>query len=272
MTDIGHLDSAVEDRQARHIIPLSGGKDSLALAIYLTDTYPEIDFEYLFTDTGAELPEVYETLRKFEGVYGVEVQRVTILDVLEMRTIGNRTPFDVVLDEMYGGYLPSMGARWCTRMLKIKPFEWFVGNDRAYTYIGIRGDEDREGFRDTSSGKPVLLSEQGNIIPVYPFRDLAYGIEDIKRIIAESGIGMPGYYEWRSRSGCYFCFYQQIGEWQGLAERHPELFEKARAYEERGSNQGYTWCNGRSLGEIVDLPRREITPAGQTTGCAICHL
>lgn len=272
MTEVGQLDSAVQDLEARHIIPLSGGKDSLALAIYLTETYPHVGFEYLFTDTGAELPEVYATLRRFEGVFGVDIERVTIFDVLDARNIGDRTPFDFVLDELYGGYLPSMGARWCTRMLKIQPFEWFIGNDRAYTYIGIRGDENREGFRDSSSGKPVLLSEQGNITPVYPFRELAMGLEDIKDIIECSGIEMPEYYEWRSRSGCYFCFYQQIGEWQGLAERHPKLFAKARAYEERGSNQGYTWCNGRSLAEIVNMPRREMTPADAVSGCAICHL
>ena len=38
----------------RHILGLSGGKDSSALAIYLRDRVPQM--EYVFCDTGKELP------------------------------------------------------------------------------------------------------------------------------------------------------------------------------------------------------------------------
>ena len=46
----------------RHILSISGGKDSAALAFHLRDTRPEIDFEYVFFDTGEELPETYDYL------------------------------------------------------------------------------------------------------------------------------------------------------------------------------------------------------------------
>src|ERR1041385_9242946 len=68
-------------------------------------------------------------------------------------------------------------------------------------------------------------------------------IDDVFRILKESGVGVPAYYEKiefeldgkighfsRSRSGCYFCFFQQKIEWVWLYERHPELFEKAIQY------------------------------------------
>ncbi len=42
----------------RHILALSGGKDSTALAIYLRDRVPEM--EYVFCDTHKELPETYD--------------------------------------------------------------------------------------------------------------------------------------------------------------------------------------------------------------------
>jgi hypothetical protein len=48
----------------RHILALSGGKDSTALAIYLRDRVPEM--EYVFCDTHKELPETYEYLLKIE--------------------------------------------------------------------------------------------------------------------------------------------------------------------------------------------------------------
>ena len=80
------------------------------------------------------------------------------------------------------------------------------------------------------------------------------GLNDVFKILEDSGVGVPAYYKpieyqveidgeikhgtySRSRSGCYFCFYQQKIEWVWLLEQHPELFEKAITYEK----EGYTW-------------------------------
>ena len=92
------------------------------------------------------------------------------------------------------------------------------------------------------------------------------------KILDDSGIGLPSYYEWRTRSGCYFCFFQRKAEWVGLADRHPELFERAVAIEKKvlkdtGSGQDrsyvdhamkereYTWSSGESLPDL--LARRD---------------
>lgn len=250
----------------RHIVSVSGGKDSAALALYLWDRYPELEVEYVFCDTGCELPETYQYLARLEAILGQEIVHLNALDLIGVAKKPGRNPFDIWLNEVYGGFLPSPRARWCTRVLKIKPFEQYVGDNRAFSYIGIRGDESREGYQ---SSRPPVISEQPNIVPVYPFRDHALGIHDIRLILEESGLGWPSYYEWRSRSGCYFCFYQQIGEWQGLKERHPEWFERAKQYEK----DGFTWVDGRTLEEIAAQPRREAIPAPELTGgCAVCHL
>ena len=34
---------------------------------------PDLDIEYFFTDTGKELPEVYEFLDKIQASYGIKV-------------------------------------------------------------------------------------------------------------------------------------------------------------------------------------------------------
>jgi len=254
------------DGEFRHIVSVSGGKDSAALALYMWDKYPDLVVEYVFCDTGCELPETYEYLERLEAVLGQSIVRLNALDLIGVAQKAGRNPFDVWLKEVYGNFLPSPRARWCTRVLKIKPFERYVGEDRAFSYIGIRGDENREGYQ---AKKPPVLSEQPNIVPVYPFKDDRLGLADIKGILEDSGLGLPSYYEWRSRSGCYFCFYQQIGEWQGLKERHPDMFEAAKEYEE----DGFTWVAGRTLDEIAALPKREAIPAPDTTeGCGICHL
>ena len=256
--------------EARHIVSISGGKDSTALALYIKQNYPEIPSEYVFCDTGCELPETYEYLERLEALLGADIKRLNAIDLLDIEHKPGRNPFDIWLNEVYGGFLPNPRSRWCTRILKIQPFENYVGNSTAYSYIGIRGDEDREGY---VSKKPPTFSDKPNIIPVYPFKDDGIGLDQVKQILEESGLGLPDYYRWRSRSGCYVCFYQQIGEWQGLKEEHPELFEKAKRYERKEDGKQFTWVQGRNLDAIAAMERRMTIPKDDDVdGCAICHL
>src|SRR5207249_2510615 len=150
----------------------------------------------------------YEYLERLEALLGIKIQHLSALDLLGIEKKLSRVPFDIWLKEVYGSFLPNPRSRWCTRVLKIQPFEAYIGKDRAFSYIGIRADEERDGY---IAKKPPVLSQQPNIIAVYPFKDDGMGLADIKQILEESGLGLPGYYTWRSRSGCYFCFYQQIG-------------------------------------------------------------
>lgn len=218
-------------RPGRHIVNLSGGKDSTALAIFLHNKIAQV--EYLFCDTHKELPETYEYLDRLEVFLG---RRITRLNA--------QRGFDHWLD-MYGGMLPSARVRWCTRKLKIEPFEAYVGDDTVWSYVGIRADEARSGY----------VSTKANIHPIFPFKEFGMTIADVERLLESSGLGLPSYYEWRQRSGCYFCFFQRTGEWIGLKERHPELFELAKAYEnERGGEQFY-WRQRESLAELEQPAR-----------------
>ena len=152
---------------------------------------------------------------------------------------------------LYGGLLPSSQVRWCTVNLKIKPFEEYVGEDNAYNYVAIRADEDRVGY------KPLKTPSLRNIEPKYPFKEDGITKEDVYRILEESGLGLPDYYKWRTRSGCYFCFFQRKSEWVGLLEQHPDLFELAKGYEKFNPETGerFTWCQGESLEELSDPER-----------------
>lgn len=266
----------------RHVLGISGGKDSSALAVYLRDRVPQM--EYYFCDTGAELPETYEYLSRLEAVLGKPIAR-----------LNPDRDFDHWL-WIYQGALPSPQMRWCTKNLKIKPFEAWIGDDIAYSYIAIRADENRDGY----------ISRKSNIIPIFPFREDGIDKDGVMRILEEGGIGLPSYYEWRTRSGCYFCFFQRKAEWVGLAERHPDLYEQAVAYEEKVDyeatamkDRAYTWSGKESLVELLqrkdEILRRheEATARGRTArrnvplvevladvlddeddsqGCLACHL
>ena len=144
------------EKKTRHLLGLSGGKDSSALAVYMRDRVPEM--EYFFTDTGKELPETYEFLDRLEVFLGKPIVR------LNMDTDANKNrDFDHWLT-LYGGLLPSSQVRWCTVNLKIRPFEKYVGEDKAYHYIAIRADEDRVGY------KPPKTSSLRNIEPKIPLQ------------------------------------------------------------------------------------------------------
>jgi 3'-phosphoadenosine 5'-phosphosulfate sulfotransferase (PAPS reductase)/FAD synthetase len=262
--------NSLGDTDIRHLVSVSGGKDSTALALYMRETYPQVPVEYIFCDTDCELPETLEYLEKLEALLGVSINRLNALDLLRIARKPGRKAFDIWLTEQYGGFLPSARTRWCTRILKIEPFEAYVGQGRAFSYLGIRADEDRDGYQ---AKKPPVISEQPNIVPVYPFKDDGIGLPEVRRILEESGLGLPAYYQWRTRSGCYFCFYQQLGEWQRLKEHHPDLFEAAKAYEKSSNGRRYTWVQGRSLQEIASLSREYPLPVeGDAEGCAVCHV
>ena len=237
------------DKGTRHVMGISGGKDSAALAVYIKDLYPDIHarMEYFFTDTGAELQEVYDLLDKLEEDLGKSISR-----------LNSGQDFEHWL-KMNNNLLPSPQQRWCTKAMKIRPFEKFVGDDPVISYVGIRADENRQGY----------VSRKANIQAVFPFVEDDIVRDDVFRILEES-VGIPEYYKWRSRSGCYFCFFQRQDEWLGLKRNHPELFEKAKAIEsnvhvkgfdwEKGERKvvkkGYTWSEAGTLDVVVNIAQK----------------
>lgn len=214
----------------RHILGISGGKDSSALAVYLRDRVPGM--EYVFCDTGKELPETYDFINRLEVFLGKHIVRLP----KELDDYSEKYDFDHWL-RIYGGMLPSENVRWCTKNLKLKPFEKYIGDDRAINYVGIRADEYyRDGY----------ISTKENIETTFPFVKDGITKNDVVQILEEAGIGLPKYYEWRSRSGCFFCFFQRKDEWVRLKERHPNRYEEAKSYEKNG----FKWRQDMGLEEL----------------------
>lgn len=226
-----------------HVLGLSGGRDSAALAVFMRQRHPEIDVQYFFTDTGKELPEVYQYLTRLEGYLGKSILR-----------LNPDRDFDYWLKN-YNNYLPSPQSRWCTRQLKLRPFERWVrqfldAGDTVISYVAIRSDEEyREGYQSNKDKLVVRL----------PFKDSGIDKASVIEILEGSGLGLPDYYDWRTRSGCTFCFFQQKIEWVRLRERHPEAFEEAKQYEKSAIEHGspFTWSQGESLADLEKPERQE---------------
>lgn len=231
----------------RHILGISGGRDSAALAVYMRQNHPDIDMEYFFTDTGKELPEVYDFLNRLEGFLGKRINR-----------LNPDRDFDFWLAE-YGHFLPSAKTRWCTRQLKLRPLNLWLREDLdrgvvVHSYVAIRADEpNRAGYK----------SQHPNMKVRFPLRDAGIDKAGVVDLLKDTDIGEPEYYRWRSRSGCTFCFFQQKIEWVRLMEEHPKAFEEARAYEKSAEEHGspFTWSDGESLDDLAKPERVEAIKA-----------
>ncbi|MGO3933687.1 phosphoadenosine phosphosulfate reductase family protein [Rhodopseudomonas pseudopalustris] len=225
----------------KHVLGISGGRDSAALAVYMRQNHPELDVEYFFTDTGKELSEVYEFLGRLEGFLGKPILR-----------LNPDRDFDFWLKQ-YNSFLPSPQTRWCTRQLKLKPFEKWIrqycdDGIKVFSYVAIRADEDyREGYN----------SKHENLMVQLPFKQAQIDKAGVLELLDGAGLGLPAYYEWRTRSGCTFCFFQQKIEWVRLMERHPDKFQEAKEYEKNAVEHGspFTWSQGESLDELSQPER-----------------
>lgn len=231
----------VSTKIEKHVLGLSGGRDSAALAVYMRQNHPELDIDYFFTDTGKELPEVYEFLVKLEGFLGKPIER-----------LNPDRDFDFWLKQ-YNNFLPSPQSRWCTRQLKLRPFEQWIrpildNGTNVYSYVAIRADEEyREGY----------TSKWENLVVKLPLKEDGIDKAGVLEILEGAGLGLPEYYEWRTRSGCTFCFFQQKIEWVRLKDRHPEYFEEAKRYEKNAIEHGspFTWSQGESLNDLAKPER-----------------
>ena len=189
----------------KHIVALSGGKDSTAMALRLQEVEPDTDFIYVCTPTGDELPEMVEHFGRLREVLG---KPIVPLNIHSLRKICR--------DEKM---LPNFRARFCTRILKIEPFiRLMVAQSPAVAYVGLRADEEwREG---------AIYGGIEGITQRFPLREWGWGIRQVREYLHRRGISMP------ARTDCARCYHQRIGEWFELWESHPEIFADAVAQEQ----------------------------------------
>jgi 3'-phosphoadenosine 5'-phosphosulfate sulfotransferase (PAPS reductase)/FAD synthetase len=203
-----------------YVIPVSGGADSSALAVFLVQRFPEIPWKLVFTDTLHEPPSTYEALDHLESYLGISITRIVPAKGL----------FELIAG--FNGFLPDSQHRYCTRILKTEPFEKWVksirhGNEVIWSFVGIRADEDRTG----------LISRSDFIKTVMPFVEIGMDRQNIYDILAGS-IGIPSLYRDKTRSGCQTCPFQRKSEVMALARREPQKFlEGARLEKVANTNE-----------------------------------
>jgi 3'-phosphoadenosine 5'-phosphosulfate sulfotransferase (PAPS reductase)/FAD synthetase len=233
---------------ARVIVGLSGGADSSVLALfaaaYLAPHYPNL--AYIFTDTQNEPESCYHTLDKIEDITGIKITRL----VPEMGLL------DLV--DKYNGFLPSARARWCTKSLKIEPLTQYMKDIPSETgYVSLAGIRFDEADRD---GISFQYSMETNTSAAFPFIDLEITKATVFDVLDRS-IGIPETYKYRSRSGCYSCFFQRNSEAIGMLVNDPENFATTEKYEKLTDEDAQRYSNIPTTLQDAGIPAAYPVPA-----------
>lgn len=198
-----------------HVVALSGGKDSTAMALRLKELNPTTDYTYVCTPTGDELPEMFAHWRKLGDMLGKRI--VPIM---------GGTLNSLVKEQ---NCIPNYARRFCTRMLKIEPYAaWLMQQKESHSdicsYVGLRADEPEREGGDYSKVPGVQM--------VFPMRDWGWGLSDVVGYLRQRGVEIP------KRTDCARCFYQRLSEWYELWVNHPEIYADIERQEDE---IGHTW-------------------------------
>ncbi len=202
------------DEGALHVVALSGGKDSTALALRLAEVKPR-EYVYICTPTGDEPAAMFEHWKLLGKLLGRKVVPI----------IGG------TLSGLIGEYnaLPNWRQRWCTRQLKIEPYAaWLMKQtgryERVFSYVGLRADEESRVGGDYSAVPGVE--------PRFPMRDWGWRLRDVLGYLERRGVQVP------RRTDCARCFFQTLGEWWDLWKDSPDVYRDA---EKQEAATGYTF-------------------------------
>ena len=233
-------------KKQRKTVSFSGGADSTAVAILLHERGE--DFELLFSDTGAELPETFWTVTEVARKLG-----------RKLHVVSGGSFFQHLAG--FGYLLPSIQRRWCTRLLKRAPLDRYVDalGANVEVAIGIRADE------------PKRIRDDGKL---YPLVDAGLNKGDVLALCKKHDLLNP-IYSWRSSCSCFCCPFQRRGDWRGLFEKHPDLFELACHWEDvsfETTLSGFTWMQGRHLRDLsgCDRDQLKLFPECTAEPCVIC--
>jgi len=186
----------------KHIVGLSGGKDSTAMALRLDEVEPR-EYIYICTPTGNEPQALFDHLERLECLLKMKIVYLT------------GGTLESLMDEQNA--LPSHRMRWCTRRLKIEPtIAYFQANAPAIQYVGLRTDEDeRQGIYGD-----IVVSD-------FPMRRWGWGEADVWDYLFRRGVSIP------ALTNCKWCYDQTLAGWRRLWKNDRQAFLAAVKWEER---------------------------------------
>jgi hypothetical protein len=187
-----------------HVVALSGGKDSTAMALRLVEIEPR-NYQFICTPTGDEPPEMFEHWKRLGEILGspiVPLVAGTLVGLIKQQNA-----------------LPNFRMRWCTRILKVEPFSHYLSTlGESTSYVGIRFDEPEREAGDYSDIPGVIMD--------FPLRRWRWTLHDVRSYLAKRGVEIP------RRTDCLKCFFQRLDEWYAFWRDHPDSWREGEQLEQ----------------------------------------
>jgi len=199
------------------VASVSGGKDSAALSLWLTEV--GLEHERVFLDTGWESEKTYAYLDELEEAIGPII-----------RLKAERTMAELCLHK---GMFPSRVRRFCTQELKVKPMIAYIAKrvdegEDLVNAVGIRHEESAarakmpewewsDGF-DCETWRPLIEWSEEDVIAIHTRHGLRPN---------------PLYLEGASRVGCWPCIFARKAEIRHIADSDPERINFIRDLEKQ---------------------------------------
>jgi len=213
------FDIAAEDLEklegCRVVASVSGGKDSAALSLWLTEQ--GIDHDRVFADTGWEHPDTYAYLR------GPLTEKLGPITEVQSKLGG------MVEWVRHKGIFPSRIRRWCTEKLKLEPIRAHLAalDFDCISAVGVRGGESKARSRmsrweygeylDADVWRPLILWTEQDVIKMHQRHNLPPN---------------PLYLKYNvGRVGCWPCIHSRKAEIRKVAAATPERIDLIRALE-----------------------------------------
>lgn len=210
----------------RHIVALSGGKDSTAMALRLAEVEPR-DYTFVCTPTGDEPDEMFAHWRKLGDLLGKPILPImagTLNGLIRQQRA-----------------LPNHRQRWCTRILKLEPYyKWLAQQTPCVSYVGLRADEE--------SRPGMIFPDTDGVQMRFPMREWGWGLADVLGYLDQRGVEIP------KRTDCKKCFWQTLAEWYLLWRDDPASYQEAEELE------GFV-TNERGEVRTFRSPQRDTWPA-----------
>lgn len=243
----------------RYLLSISGGKDSTAMILYMKEIAAR-DVDYVFMDTGWESTQTYEYLDYLEAELGISINRIRSNITIkpeheeiysECLQIMNRNYSDFIAVILNGSFFPGGNAQFCTRDLKVKPFQSFIDqlDYEPVSCVGIRREESHrrstyseyeynEGF-NCWVWRPLIEWSEADVIAIHHRHNIRPN---------------PLYLNGSHRVGCYPCIRSNKSEMSQfpLDHSHLAVIRKLEEYNSKIKNKDVTFFKGARIDDILD--------------------
>jgi 3'-phosphoadenosine 5'-phosphosulfate sulfotransferase (PAPS reductase)/FAD synthetase len=212
----------------KHIVNLSGGKDSTAMLLMMLEKNMPIDY-IVFADTGKDFPQMIEHLKELENYIQQHYPNAP-----KITYVKHPKGFDYMMFEhkkCRGKYQDTLGCgwasfrnRWCTSRLKIDIINKFCKSldDVCMHYIGVAFDEPKR-------------IKNGNF--TYPLYDWKVTEKQALQYCYDKGFNWGGLYKHFDRVSCWCCPLQPIKALKSLYINYPNLWSELKEMDSKSCSK-----------------------------------